>query len=302
MFFRPQPRFGILFPATLAIAYFALTSGGAAQTSPGEPSSRWDLTDLLDQLPDLRRFDMPQFRDERIRLYVQPHFGDFLHRDYLRLPVGVRVKPDERMEFITELESYFTHGLRDPAGYGLSRLRLGAKEEQVLDENHPLGWSLGVDYYTPLSRPPRELSDGFRHTNPYFALTHQVVPAWHLIGYASLGADLIDHTPLEPNFGRNQLHGNSTSLALGVTRRWKHFRTALTTTWSTTALLSDENHNVYAIRPDILIPLNVREGYHTRLLLTLGTRAIWGPDGFETGVSSSVRVEFSTYAGGRELP
>ncbi len=285
--------------AALIVLIGVLSSAPRAHaevSSPGDPSTWWDLTDFLDQLPDLRRFDMPQFHDERVRISVRPHFGDIVRRDYLRLPVSVRVQPDEQLELISELEGYFTHGLRDATGYGLSRLRLGAKREQTLDENHPLAWSYGVDFYTPLSRPPRELSDGFRHTTPYVAITRQVVPRLKLIGFASVGADLIDHTQLTPNFGRNQLHGNSTSAAAGVTRQWGRFRTALTTTWSTTALIGDENRHVYAIRPDILIPLNIREGHHTRLLLTLGTRAIWGPDGFESGISSSVRVEFSAYA------
>src|ERR1700712_3716897 len=147
MLFRFTSHRRLIPQVALALVYLLLmTASRADVSSPGEPSSRWDLTDLLDQLPDLRRFDMPKFRDERFRLYVRPHFGDFVHRDYVRLPVGVRMKPDEHWEFIAELEGYFTHGLGDAAGYGLSRLRLGAKEEQVIDETHPLGWSAGVDY------------------------------------------------------------------------------------------------------------------------------------------------------------
>ena len=155
---------------------------------------------------------------------------------------------------------------------------------------------MGADYFTPLSRPPRELSDGFRHATAYVGLTRRILPPrWKLVGYASLGADLLDGTSLDPNFGENQLHGNSLSLAVGATRQWRRFRAALTTTWSTTALITDEKHDVYAVRPDFLIPLNLKEGYHTRLLLTVGARAIWGPDGFDQGISSSVRVEFGTY-------
>ena len=31
--------------------------------------------------------------------------------------------------------------------------------------------------------------------------------------------------------------------------------------------------------------------------ITVGARAVWGPDGFESGVSSSLRIEFSTRGG-----
>lgn len=271
----------------------------AEPSSPGEPTSTWDLTDLLDHLPDLRRFDLPTLLPDSspFRIYARPHFGDFIRRDYVRLPVGVKYRASEHLEFVTELEGYFTHGIGDAAGYGLSRLRLGAKHEQVLDPTHLLGWSYGLDFYTPLSRPPQELTDGYRHTLPYVALTRTVVPAWKLVGYVAAGADLLDRTPMRSNFGRNQLHGNATTAAAGITRQWSRIRTALTTTYSTTALLTDEHHDVYAIRPDILIPLNTRPGLHTRLLFTVGTRAVWGPDGFETGISSSLRIEFSTRAG-----
>ena len=271
----------------------------AEPSSPGEPTASWDLTDLLDRLPDLRRFDLPGLLPDKgpFRIYAQPRFGDFLRRDYVRLPVGVKYRASQHVELSTELEGYFTHGLSDAAGYGLSRLRLGAKHEQVLDATHPLGWSYGLDFYTPLSRPPQELTDGHRHTLPYVAFTRTVIPAWQLVGYVALGADLLERTDLHPNFGRNQLHGNATSVAAGITRPWPRFRTALTATYSTTAVLTDEHHDVFALRPDVLIPLNTRPGLHTRLFLTVGARAVWGPDGFESGVSSSLRIEFSTHAG-----
>lgn len=294
--FPPRPKCYVAILVAIGLHVFISSARAESASARQESANRWDLTDLLDQLPDLRRFDMPQFRDERFRLYARPHLGDFLHRDYLRLPVGVRVRPVERVELVSELESYFTHGFSDSAGYGLSRLRLGAKLEQILDETHTYGWSVGLDYFTPLSRPPRELSDGFRHTSAYAGLTRRILPPeWKIVGYSSVGIDLIDRSSLQPNFGGNQLHGNSLSLAVGATRQWTRFRSALTATWYTTGLITDEKHDVYALRPDFLIPLNLKEGYHTRLLLTLGARAIWGPDGFDKGLSSSVRIEFGTY-------
>lgn len=277
----------------------ALTGLRAAPGSPAEPNSTWDLTDLLDRLPDLSRFDLPALLPDNspFRIYARPHFGDFLHRDFVRLPVGVKYRASEHLEFSSEAEGYFTHGFGDSAGYGLSGLRFGVKYEHVLESTRPLGWSYGVNLYTPLSRPPQELTDGHRHTLPYLTLTRTLIPAWKVIGYAAAGADLLDRTALRPNFGRNQLHGNAISTAAGITRQWSRFRTVLTTTYSTTALLTDEDRHVYAIRPEVLVPLNTRPGLHTRLLLTVGARAIWGPDGFESGVSSSLRIEFSTRAG-----
>ena len=123
------------------------------------PFSTWDISDLLDHLPRVESLGLPGRNPESAyRFYVRPHLGDFVRRDFVRLPVGARVKLSDRDEISTELESYFTHGLKRSAGYGLSRLRLGAKHDQIVSKLNPIGWSVGLDYETPLSRPPRELS------------------------------------------------------------------------------------------------------------------------------------------------
>ena len=121
------------------------------------------------------------------------------------------------------------------------------------------------------------------------------MPAWHLVGYSSLGADLLAQTALPCNFGENQLHANSVVLAAGVTRDWPRFRGAFTVSWGTTAPLSNENNNVFILRPEVLVPLTRETGANVRshLLLTLGARAVWGPDGRDLGFNSGLRIEFT---------
>ncbi len=283
--------------AGLAAFGLALLPTVRAQSDTAAVSTPfWDISDLLDRLPDMNDFGAPALSDTiPIRYYARPHLGDFIHRDYLRLPVGARAKINEHIELSTELESYFTTGLKDSAGYGLSQLRVGGKYEEIFSPLHPLGWSTGVDFQTPLSRPPIDLTDGYRHVLPYFAVSEKLVPDCNLIGYASLGADLISHTPLPSNFARNQLHSDALSLSIGLTRDWKRFQVALTGIWSTTALLSNENHNVFALRPDLLIPLTRRPDRktHTHLLMIIGGRAVHGPDGTDLGVNGSLRIEFA---------
>lgn len=279
----------------------ALAPAGRAALDPANVSTAsWDITDLIDHLPNFSAMGLPGTGPESpYRFYARPHFGDLFRRDYLRLPLGVRAKAGEHLEFNAEIEGYFTHGLRGSAGYGLSRLRIGAKHDQIMSRLHFAGWSAGLDFETPLSRPPLELSDGHRHLLPYVAYTRTLVPEWRLVGYTGMGADLLSHTALSPNFGRNELHSNSVNVAAGVTRDWTRFRVALTTTLGTTALLSDEHHQVVAIRPDILIPLSRHPGPNdrTHLLLTIGGRSVWGPEGHELGVSSSLRIEFAVKPG-----
>jgi hypothetical protein len=271
-----------------------------AQDTASVSTTFWDISDLLDRLPDMSAFGSAGPTDSLpVRYYIRPHLGDFIHRAYLRLPVGARVKVSEHFELHTELESYFTHGLRGSAGNGLSQLQVGGKYEKVTTPLHPLGWSAGLDLQTPLSRPPIELVDGYRHVLPYVAFSEPLVPSCNLVGYASLGADFISHTALPSNFGENQLHTNALTFSVGATRDFKRFKLALTGTWNTSLLLSNENHNVFALRPDILIPVYGKRyrADHAHLLLILGGRAVDGPDGTDFGLNGSLRIEFAVQPG-----
>lgn len=291
------------------LAALALLSGAfiaalpAAETNasakPSATSSGWDLAEFIDGLPDLLAERLPGFdRSGVLRLYVRPHFGDLIHRDYLRVPFGVRAKVTETFEPSAELQTYFTHGIGDAAGYGISGLRLGVKRERVLPALNDGGCSVGVNYETPLSRPPQELTDGHRHTQPYVTATRPLVPDWKLLGYASVGADLLERTALPARFGRNQLHANSLIFVAGAAREWPRFRASLTGTVTTSSLLSNENKNVYALNPEIVVPWKPPgRAARAQIFFTLGGRTIWGPDGHELGLSSSMRIEFQLRRG-----
>jgi hypothetical protein len=286
-------------PGAVAGCWLAcIGSVWAAESAPpvsGPPAkSTWDLAEFIDGLPDLLSERLPGFdQTGALRLYVRPHFGDVIHRDYLRVPFGARAKITSSIESSAELQTYFTHGISDPAGYGLSGIRLGAKAERLLPSiNDGAGVSLGFNYQTPLSRPPVDLTDGHRHFQPYVAATRPIMPAWKLLGFAGIGADLLSRTHIPAHFGRNQLHSNSLSFVGGAAREFKRLRASLTATVTTGALVSDEFENVYAIRPEVVIPWRLRPNARTLVHLTVGGRSIWGPDGHEIGLSSSVRFEF----------
>jgi len=268
------------------------STASATADQPTPPHSH--LVEFVDGLPDLINFALPTVGPNGMfRLYVHPHFGDFLHKDYLRLPVGARVTVVPHVEASAELDSYFTHGLGDnSAGYGLYKLLLGLKNEHSLDGRADAGWNMGMNFSTPLSRPPLELTDGYRHTLPYSGATYPLVHKWKIVGYSTLGADLLSHTALPSMFGRNQLHGNSLSFITGAARDFSRFQVSMTATYATTSVLSNESNSVFGLHPSIVIP--VRPLAHSRMkaLLTFSGRTVWGPDGREIGVSTSLRVEF----------
>ena len=299
-----MPPFHFLPPLARHAALTLLAAAAVATIRADEPalatatkapngSASWDLAEFVDRLPDLFPERLPGFEPTgMLRFYVRPHFGDFLHRNFVRVPFGSRVKVTENIEYVAELQSYFTHGLRRGEGYGLSGLHLGMKREHMLPALNVGGFSVGVGYDTPLSRPPSDLTDGFRHLQPFVAATHELHPKWKLLGYATLSADFLAATAIPPHFGRNQLHANSLALSAGVAHQWSRFHGSLTASYASTMLMSNERHHVFALRPEIVFPWKVQPASRAQILFTVGGRAVRGPDGTELGVSSSMRVEF----------
>jgi hypothetical protein len=266
----------------------------ANQSAEADPLST--LEDLLDRIPDFSALNLPSFVPQGLSIYSSPHFGDLIHKPYLRIPVGGRWKMTRHFETHGELEGYFRHGLRNSngeSGYGFDRWSGGFKIESPEPPSTDMAWSTGADFSTPLGRPPIELTDGYRHFVPYVAMSRIISTDDHLFGYSSVGVDLLSHAdPLPSNFGRNELHSDSMIFSVGVARDWPKFRTSLTANFGTTALMSDEHHQVFGLRPAIVFPLPKFQGKHTRLLVTVGGWSIWGPDGHELGASVSMRVEF----------
>jgi hypothetical protein len=278
---------GLLFVGGSSVR--AAEAGGAPAAGPAA-SPRAALENIIDRLPDLLDLGVPGFAPEgALRIYTHPHFGDVLHEDYFRIPVGARYKFNNRVEFNAELGGYFTHGLRDSVGNGLYELQLGVKREQSLSADS--GWSAGLDFTTPLSRPPSDITDGVRHIRPYVSGTRILMRRWRLIGFSTFGADLIAHTHLAPSFTENELHSDSLGLILGVAREWSRVRVILTTSVADTTLLSDDSQQVYSFRPSLVFPILRRPDTSARATITFGGRAVWGPDGADYGVTTTVRID-----------
>lgn len=278
------------------------TSFDANQSADADPLST--LEDLLDRIPDFSALNLPSFVPTGLSIHISPHFGDLVHRPYLRIPVGGRWKMTPYFETHGELEGYFNHGLRNAdgdGGYGFDRWTGGFKFETPKPPSTQPAWSTGADFSTPLGRPPLELTDGHRHLVPFVAMSRIISVDNHLFGYSSVGVDLLSHAGgLPANFGRNELHSDSIILSAGVARDWPKFRTSLTANFGTTSLISDENHQVFGLRPAIVFPLPRFQGKHTRIIVTVGGWSVWGPDGHELGASASMRVDFHFQPGPRK--
>lgn len=260
-------------------------------------SSRRALASFIDNLPELPDLGLPNFdRSGDFRLYLRPRFGDLRDEDYFRMLIGARVKVSERLESSAELGTYVTNGLRDNAGNGLYQFRTGLKYEVATSPDE--GWSYGLDWVTPVSRPPLNITDGLRHTLPYVTYTRTLSPKHALVGFVTLGADFIDHTSLPEYLAENQLRANNLILTLGVAREWRRMHVIIRVFDANTAPLSGESENVFGIRPSLGVPILRRPDGSPRATVTFETRAVWGPDGFETGLNTRVRFDLRYRRGG----
>jgi hypothetical protein len=270
-----------------------------AYSTPDTPSeqkrsSGWSFSDLADTLPQYLANRLPVFdRVGNVRFYVRPRLDSLFHSGYTRTPVGAKWQASKRFELFVEAQTYFSHGSDTAAsGAGLSGMNFGAKYEHFLPQFNNGGFSLGLNYRTPFNHSPISFTDSYRHLNPYIAATRMLVPSWELLGYGSFGAGFLEHTRLPSNFGKNQLHSNTLALLAGVAREWGRFNVSFTARIASTEFVSDEGRQNLTLRPEVVIPLRRSPNAKTQIFITLGARAIWGPDGFESGTSTGLRVEF----------
>jgi hypothetical protein len=261
---------------------------GAGEKPLNGPAA--SLASFLDRLPELTDQGLPGFAPEgALRFFLRPRFGDLIHENYFRLPVGARLKINDHLELNGELGSYFTHSSQNSAGYGLYQFDVGIKREAYLTRD--AGLSYGLDYSTPLSRPPISITDGLRHTLPYFTATHSLLPHLELVGFATFGGDFISHTALPVNFRKNELRADSMIVTLGLAREWRRMHVVLQVFDGNTALLSGMSQNVFGFRPSIGVPFLRRPDGTPRFTATFEARTVWGPDGFETGITTRVRFD-----------
>ena len=99
-----------------------------------------------------------------LRFVVHPHFGDLLHRDFLRVPVGARFGLTDRWDVSADVEGYFSHGLKADAfgaHAGLSGLWLSTKYHWGEWLRPHVEAASGLSFARPIGRLRRKLPTGF---------------------------------------------------------------------------------------------------------------------------------------------
>ncbi len=285
----------LLFPLTLALGVTGLRAAysDVSPESAAQPPKTRSSTSFLDRIPEYVTNRLPVFdSDDSLHLTVKPRLGEFFRKGYIRVPIGLRWNATPKLEFETEVLSYFPHGNGDTTEAGLAGANFGVKYKHILPNLVAGDIGIGLDYRMPFSHSPMVLTDGYRHLQPFIAYARPLVPKWNLLGFTSLGANFFEHTNHPSNLGRNQLHANSLALAWGVARDWQRFHATLTARLASTALTSDEGRQNFQLRPEVAFPLRRNLNAPTQIYITLGGRVMFGPDGRQTNTNGGFRVNY----------
>jgi hypothetical protein len=281
--------------------FFSLEARSDTTTPAAQPSQ--GLLGFMDRLPEIVDTNLPFFAPRGAYwFYARPNVGDPFKGKYFRLDAGMWVKVTKAIDFNIGAQSYLWRDVNEnnATRWGFYGATTGIKYNRSLPGPIGTAMSVGVNFATPIGRPPLSLSDGFRRTDPFFTYTRPLSARLRLVGFASVGADMLAHTSIPNSYGKNSLHSNSLNAAVGATREFRCFTVTASLNGATTALMSKHALQVFSFNPKVTIPAeNIFPALcarlpHWHINLSLSAHATTGPDGQQYGAGSSVSVNFTS--------
>jgi len=274
-------RTGATFRALAGAALLAASAAAARADAPAAAQEQGGVLAFMNRLPELVNQDLPFLvPGGTFWFYGRPKFGDPFEGKYFRLDGGGWLKLTDTIDVNVGAQTFIWRDENEgnETRYGLYGMNAGIKYARPLSAQAGSAFSVGVNFSTPVGRPPLALTDGWRHTDPYVTYTRPVFPSLKLVGYSSLGLDLLAHSPLPGTFGTNVLHSNSITASVGVSRQWQRFYGSLTLNGATGELVSKEGRQVVTLNPQVFVPLFRQRLPRWHLLGVLSGRAVDGPD------------------------
>jgi hypothetical protein len=299
---KPDARFTAMlgpkcfhrFAARLLLATFGLPAlpGLAAEDSP-KPNP-----EEFSRVPGVFDVDLPKTVERsRVKLLFRPHFGDLIHRDYIRLPVGARLGLNDRTEVNGEAEAFASHGLKQGgSGYGIGALRLGTKYQWAHWLKPDIHASSGLNVSTAVGRPPVTMTDGQFHISPYLTFSRRSERFPKATPFLTLGTDLLSRTRVAGSFARNQPRSDTAGGSMGFLYDQREtLKYTVVANYATTSLIGRGSHHYASLSPGLLwqLPRALTFGSRTRWIFGVGCKVGVGPDGTEFGTSAKLRGELN---------
>lgn len=274
----------------LAIA-IALT--GAVEPRAEAPASDDDV-----RMRDVFTSVLPKTQPRgTARFTVRPHFGDFNRYDYLRIPLGLRYGVTERCQAEAELEGYFSHGLGDASfasEAGFSSVR-GAVKYHFARQLIPT-WenAVGVEYSQPVGNPPRQVTDGLRHTSSYVTFAHRLASDPNKRVFWNLTSDFVGTTCIVGDTRKNELRDDNVGVSAGLVWDRKTLHYTFESSFQTTRLTGSNHRDLFTVRPGVVwdVPRKYTFNAKGQWQIGAGLRASYGHDGTDFGLSVKMRLNF----------
>ncbi|MDB6166402.1 MAG: hypothetical protein JWQ83_1542 [Lacunisphaera sp.] len=233
-----------------------------------------------------------------LRLSVNPHLGDWLHKDHMRMTTTLRYGLTDNCEISAGSNLYFSHGngdIRALRDNGAANLKLGVKLN--LGQFLFPGWetAAGCDYEFPTGHPAPELTDGLRHLRPYVTFSHRLESRPDLRIFVGFRADDITRTSLPGEFGKNAFQEDSTGITGGFVIDRENWHYTLEASWDTTRLLGQHDDDIFSLRPGVLweIPKRRDRLVRSNWMIGVALNDTYGPGGNSLGASFKLRYSRS---------
>lgn len=114
-----------------------------------------------------------------LALDFQPKIGDLLRKEYIRFPLTLRYGFADNWEalagFTPVTPNPFKSGEDQKWSFGEYRLGLRLDVRPILPIWEQM--TIGLDFRSPLGRPPRRLNDGYAHIRPFLTMAR---PIWQV--------------------------------------------------------------------------------------------------------------------------
>ena len=267
----------------------------SAQENPAPTAPAGLPPTIYSRIRGLFDIDLPQLDPPgTFKLHFNPHLGDFVRRDYLRITTGFDWALTDSWQFSADADAYGRHGLRrGSSGYGIGQLHLGGKylfQELFRPE---LETSVGLNIDLPTGRPPLDMTDGHNHYSPYLVVQHRLVDNPRVTLFANTALDFLTPSSVPGTFARNEPRDDSIALTGGAIYDLGQLKWTLQSTYQTTALIAGDPRHFFTVRPSVLwfVPREYTFHSKTQWILGVGVRATWGPDGTEFTTNSRLRAE-----------
>jgi hypothetical protein len=281
----------------LAAAPFAAAQDRLTAPEARNPQANPTTPGLLNRIRGLFDIDLPHLDPPgTFRLTFNPRLGDLLHRDYIRLPTGVRWAVNDHLGFNVEAEAYATHGLGGGTGnYGFGMIRVGGKYLLPRCPSEFYQTSVGLETAVPVGSPPYDLTDGHNHFSPSIVVERHDPKSPRWTQFAGFSFDVVTPSGVNGDFGLNTPKDDSLSLTGGAIYNLGQLKWTVQGTYTTTALITDGSEHFLTIRPSVLwfVPRRFTFNSKTQWIIGVGVRSTWGPDGYEFSTGTRVRAEIT---------